>query len=75
MPIPPPLEMCCLALQPPIEARPPACLGVFAGVAVGLASSTVPLYIAELAPAKLRGLLVSMNNSCIVIGQVGRIEC
>ena len=40
------------------------------GVAVGLASSTVPLYIAELAPAHMRGLLVSVNNACIVIGQV-----
>ena len=40
------------------------------GFAVGLASSTVPLYLAELAPAEMRGLLVSVNNSCIVIGQV-----
>ena len=40
------------------------------GLAVGLASSTVPLYIAELAPPRMRGLLVSVNNSCIVIGQV-----
>ena len=40
------------------------------GFAVGLASSTVPLYLAELAPADMRGLLVSVNNSCIVIGQV-----
>ena len=44
-----------------------------AGLAVGLASSTVPLYIAELAPARLRGLLISVNNSCIVIGQVRQI--
>ena len=40
------------------------------GLAVGLASSTVPLYLAELAPPRLRGFLVSVNNSCIVIGQV-----
>ena len=40
------------------------------GVAVGLASSTVPMYISELAPPSVRGLLVSINNSCIVIGQV-----
>jgi hypothetical protein len=32
------------------------------GLAVGLASSTVPLYIAELAPPNLRGLLVSVNK-------------
>jgi SP family myo-inositol transporter-like MFS transporter 13 len=40
------------------------------GLAVGLASSTVPLYLAELAPAKMRGRLVAANNSCIVVGQV-----
>ena len=40
------------------------------GYAIGFASSTVPLYLAELAPANMRGLLVSVNNSCIVIGQV-----
>ena len=40
------------------------------GLAVGLASSTVPLYLAELAPPSMRGLLVSVNNSCIVVGQV-----
>jgi SP family myo-inositol transporter-like MFS transporter 13 len=40
------------------------------GIAVGFASSTVPLYIAELAPPQVRGLLVSVNNGCIVVGQV-----
>ena len=40
------------------------------GVAVGLASSTVPLFLAELAPPRLRGFLVALNNSCVVIGQV-----
>lgn len=40
------------------------------GIAVGFSSTTVPLYIAELAPPQQRGLLVALNNSCIVIGQV-----
>ena len=41
------------------------------GIAVGLASSVVPVYIAELAPPRMRGLLVSVNNLCVVVGQVG----
>jgi SP family sugar porter-like MFS transporter len=38
------------------------------GVAIGLASSLAPMYIAELAPAHLRGKLVSLNQLTIVIG-------
>lgn len=38
------------------------------GVAIGLASSLSPLYIAEVAPAHLRGRLVSINQLTIVIG-------
>ncbi|MGH9435593.1 MAG: sugar porter family MFS transporter [Terriglobia bacterium] len=38
------------------------------GVAIGLASSLSPMYIAEIAPAHLRGKLVSMNQLTIVIG-------
>ena len=40
------------------------------GLGVGVASATVPLYIAELAPPAQRGRLVATNNSCIVVGQV-----
>jgi len=43
---------------------------VIVGVAVGLSSGTVPLFIAELAPTRLRGKLVALNNVCIVSGQV-----
>ena len=32
---------------------------LFLGIAIGVASFTVPLYIAEIAPAKSRGRLVS----------------
>ena len=31
---------------------------------------TVPMYIAETAPFHLRGKLVTMNNNCIIFGQV-----
>ncbi len=38
------------------------------GVAIGLASNLSPLYIAEMAPAAIRGKLVSINQLTIVIG-------
>lgn len=41
---------------------------LFLGVAIGVASFTVPLYIAEIAPAKSRGKLVSMFQLMVTIG-------
>ena len=41
---------------------------VLGGVAVGVASILSPMYIAELAPAKYRGSLVSLNQLAIVLG-------
>ncbi len=41
------------------------------GVAIGLASSLSPLYIAEIAPARIRGALVAVNQLTIVIGVLG----
>jgi len=38
------------------------------GVAIGLASGLSPMYIAEIAPAAMRGKLVSLNQLTIVIG-------
>jgi MFS transporter, SP family, arabinose:H+ symporter len=38
------------------------------GFAIGMASSLSPMYIAEVAPAQLRGKLVSLNQLTIVIG-------
>jgi MFS transporter, SP family, xylose:H+ symportor len=38
------------------------------GVAIGLASNLSPMYIAEIAPARMRGKLVSMNQLTIVVG-------
>jgi sugar porter (SP) family MFS transporter len=41
---------------------------IFGGVAIGLASSLSPMYISEVAPARMRGRLVSVNQLTIVIG-------
>jgi len=38
------------------------------GLGIGLASMTSPLYIAEMAPAKIRGLCVTLNQLCLVSG-------
>ncbi len=40
------------------------------GMAIGLASSLSPMYISEVAPAGMRGKLVSINQLTIVIGIV-----
>jgi len=41
---------------------------IIGGVGVGAASLLSPMYIAEIAPARLRGRLVSLNQLAIVIG-------
>jgi sugar porter (SP) family MFS transporter len=41
---------------------------IVGGVGVGLASVVSPMYIAEMAPARLRGRLVAVNQLAIVIG-------
>ena len=41
---------------------------ILGGVAIGLASNLSPMYIAEVAPAAMRGRLVSVNQLTIVIG-------
>lgn len=38
------------------------------GVAIGLASALSPMYIAEVAPARMRGKLVAINQLTVVIG-------
>jgi SP family arabinose:H+ symporter-like MFS transporter len=38
------------------------------GVGVGLSSIVSPMYIAEIAPARIRGRLVTTNNLAIVVG-------
>lgn len=41
---------------------------ILGGVAIGMASNLSPMYIAEVAPAHLRGRLVAINQLTIVIG-------
>lgn len=41
---------------------------IVGGVAIGMASNLSPMYIAEVAPAHMRGRLVSINQLTIVIG-------
>lgn len=38
------------------------------GVAVGMASFVVPLYLSEISPTKMRGALVSLNQLMIAVG-------
>ncbi|AWB66199.1 MFS transporter [Saccharobesus litoralis] len=41
---------------------------IVGGIAIGLASNVSPMYIAEIAPASLRGRFVSINQLTIVLG-------
>ncbi len=41
---------------------------ILGGLGVGAASMTSPMYIAEIAPARIRGRLVSLNQFAIVFG-------
>jgi len=41
---------------------------IIGGMGIGLASNVSPMYIAEIAPAEMRGKLVSINQLTIVIG-------
>ncbi len=43
---------------------------VLGGIGVGLASAICPMYIAEVAPANIRGKLVSFNQFAIIFGQL-----
>ena len=60
--------------RPPASLTAAASFAVFVawrmlgGVAIGFASNLSPMYIAEIAPARLRGQLVTINNLAIVAG-------
>lgn len=43
---------------------------IIGGVGVGLASAVCPMYIGEIAPAHLRGRLVSLNQFAIIFGML-----
>ena len=44
---------------------------ILGGVAIGMASKLSPMYIAEVAPAHMRGRLVAINQLTIVFGVLG----
>ena len=43
---------------------------VIGGIGVGLASAICPMYISEVAPSNIRGMLVSCNQFAIIFGQL-----
>ncbi|HLO60041.1 MAG TPA: D-xylose transporter XylE [Bacteroidales bacterium] len=43
---------------------------IIGGIGVGLASAVVPMYIGEIAPADIRGRLVSWNQFAIIFGML-----
>jgi SP family xylose:H+ symportor-like MFS transporter len=43
---------------------------IIGGIGVGIASMLAPMYIAEIAPAKMRGKLVSWNQFAIIFGML-----
>lgn len=43
---------------------------ILGGIGVGLASAICPMYIAEMAPAEIRGQLVSWNQFAIIFGML-----
>ncbi len=43
---------------------------VIGGIGVGLASAVCPMYIGEVAPSNIRGMLVSWNQFAIIFGQL-----
>jgi len=63
----------CSQLQR-LGRRPANTVNVFSlarlagGLAIGIASALTPVYIAEIAPSKNRGTLVSLNQLAIVVG-------
>ena len=45
---------------------------IVGGIGVGIASMLSPVYIAEIAPAQMRGKLVSFNQFAIIFGMLDR---
>lgn len=46
------------------------CYRIIGGIGVGLASAVCPMYIGEIAPANIRGRLVSFNQFAIIFGML-----
>lgn len=43
---------------------------ILSGIGVGMASAICPMYIGEIAPSNIRGMLVSFNQFAIIFGQL-----
>lgn len=43
---------------------------ILGGIVVGIASAICPMYIGEIAPSNIRGMLVSFNQFAIIFGQL-----
>ena len=43
---------------------------ILGGIGVGMASAICPMYIGEVAPSRIRGMLVSWNQFAIIFGQL-----
>ena len=43
---------------------------IIGGIGVGIASAVCPMYIGEIAPAEIRGRLVSFNQFAIIFGML-----
>ena len=43
---------------------------ILGGIGVGIASAICPMYIGEIAPSNIRGMLVSFNQFAIIFGQL-----
>src|SRR3712207_2978266 len=43
---------------------------ILGGIGVGMASAVCPMYIGEVAPSNIRGMLVSWNQFAIIFGQL-----
>lgn len=46
------------------------CYRILGGIGVGMASAICPMYIGEVAPSNVRGMLVSFNQFAIIFGQL-----
>ena len=46
------------------------CFFLSGGIGVGMASAICPMYIGEVAPSRIRGMLVSWNQFAIIFGQL-----